>query len=80
MYYVQFHDLAMILLYNKKISTSKLSLIYYKFDSDIFLDIIYCCVDLQYVRQLAQALKYCHSKKVIHRDIKPENLLLGLKV
>lgn len=32
-----------------------------------------------YIRQLAQALKYCHSKKVIHRDIKPENLLLGLK-
>ncbi|KAJ7374778.1 hypothetical protein OS493_005128 [Desmophyllum pertusum] len=32
-----------------------------------------------YIRQLAQALKYCHSLKVIHRDIKPENLLLGLK-
>lgn len=32
-----------------------------------------------YIRQLADALKYCHSKKVIHRDIKPENLLLGLK-
>lgn len=31
-----------------------------------------------YIRQLAEALKYCHSKKVIHRDIKPENLLLGL--
>ena len=29
--------------------------------------------------QLADALKYCHSKKVIHRDIKPENLLLGLR-
>jgi serine/threonine protein kinase len=33
-----------------------------------------------YVRQLAEALKYCHAKHVIHRDIKPENLLLGLKV
>ncbi|XP_043499573.1 aurora kinase C-like [Polistes fuscatus] len=32
-----------------------------------------------YMSQLADALKYCHSKKVIHRDIKPENLLLGLK-
>ncbi|XP_076658298.1 aurora kinase C [Halictus rubicundus] len=32
-----------------------------------------------YVSQLADALKYCHSKKVIHRDIKPENLLLGMK-
>lgn len=32
-----------------------------------------------YMSQLADALKYCHSKKVIHRDIKPENLLLGVK-
>lgn len=32
-----------------------------------------------YISQLADALKYCHSKKVIHRDIKPENLLLGTK-
>lgn len=31
----------------------------------------------KYIQQLANALKYCHSKKVIHRDIKPENLLLG---
>ncbi|XP_071378904.1 aurora kinase C-like [Centroberyx affinis] len=30
-----------------------------------------------YIMELADALKYCHSKKVIHRDIKPENLLLG---
>ena len=34
----------------------------------------------QYIAQLADALKYCHTKKVIHRDIKPENLLIGLKV
>ena len=32
-----------------------------------------------YVAQLADALHYCHSKKVIHRDIKPENLLVNLK-
>ncbi|XP_012280195.1 aurora kinase C [Orussus abietinus] len=32
-----------------------------------------------YIYQLADALQYCHSKKVIHRDIKPENLLLGSK-
>nr|KAF6470774.1 aurora kinase A [Molossus molossus] len=30
-----------------------------------------------YVTELANALSYCHSKRVIHRDIKPENLLLG---
>jgi aurora kinase A len=28
--------------------------------------------------QLADALMYCHARKVIHRDIKPENLLLGI--
>lgn len=32
-----------------------------------------------YIAQIADALKYCHEKKVIHRDIKPENLLIGAK-
>ncbi|XP_067866011.1 aurora kinase B [Heterodontus francisci] len=32
-----------------------------------------------YILELADALHYCHLKKVIHRDIKPENLLLGLR-
>ena len=32
-----------------------------------------------YIKQIAEALKYCHTKHVIHRDIKPENLLIGLK-
>jgi len=31
----------------------------------------------KYCLDLARALNYCHSKRVIHRDIKPENLLLG---
>ncbi|XP_006868323.1 PREDICTED: aurora kinase C [Chrysochloris asiatica] len=31
------------------------------------------------MEELADALIYCHEKKVIHRDIKPENLLLGLR-
>ena len=31
-----------------------------------------------YMAQLADALMYCHARKVIHRDIKPENLLLGV--
>ncbi|KAE9419620.1 hypothetical protein Angca_005084, partial [Angiostrongylus cantonensis] len=33
----------------------------------------------KYVRQLADALSYCHAKRVIHRDIKPENILLDRK-
>jgi aurora kinase A len=32
----------------------------------------------KYIAQIAEALRYCQSKKVIHQDIKPENLLLGL--
>uniref|UniRef100_A0A6U1X1I1 Aurora kinase n=1 Tax=Vannella robusta TaxID=1487602 RepID=A0A6U1X1I1_9EUKA len=30
-----------------------------------------------YMKQLANALHYCHKKHVIHRDIKPENILIG---
>ena len=42
--------------------------------------VAYSIVSLQYVAQLADALRYCHAKKVIHRDIKPENLLISSKV
>lgn len=31
------------------------------------------------VRQLLQAIKYCHSRGVVHRDIKPENILMTRK-
>lgn len=30
-----------------------------------------------YMYQLASALEYCHTKKVVHRDIKPENILVA---
>jgi serine/threonine protein kinase/outer membrane protein assembly factor BamB len=33
---------------------------------------------VSYVKQVAEALQYAHSKRLIHRDVKPENLLLGL--
>ncbi|XP_053320426.1 aurora kinase B [Spea bombifrons] len=32
-----------------------------------------------FIEELADALTYCHERKVIHRDIKPENLLMGYK-
>ncbi|XP_018106317.1 aurora kinase B-A isoform X2 [Xenopus laevis] len=32
-----------------------------------------------FMEELADALHYCHERKVIHRDIKPENLLMGYK-
>jgi serine/threonine protein kinase len=32
---------------------------------------------LEYFQQVAEALAYAHSQKVIHRDIKPNNLLLS---
>eukprot|EP00727_Mastigamoeba_balamuthi_P002503 m51a1_g1225 putative aurora kinase a (328) ;mRNA; f:512704-514080 len=30
----------------------------------------------RYIKQLSDALDYCHKRHVIHRDIKPENLLV----
>ena len=33
----------------------------------------------KYIKSLAGALDYCHTKHVIHRDIKPENLLLDMR-
>lgn len=31
---------------------------------------------IYYSKQVLDALKYCHSKKIAHRDIKPENILI----
>src|SRR5256885_8287045 len=32
---------------------------------------------VSYVKQVADALQYIHTQKLIHRDVKPENMLLG---
>jgi len=28
-----------------------------------------------YIKQILQAVVYCHSNNIVHRDLKPENLL-----
>jgi tetratricopeptide (TPR) repeat protein len=32
---------------------------------------------VSYLKQIASALQYAHSEKLVHRDIKPENMLMG---
>ncbi|CAD8179980.1 unnamed protein product [Paramecium octaurelia] len=30
-----------------------------------------------YIKQILQAVSYCHEKQIVHRDLKPENILLS---
>lgn len=32
-----------------------------------------------YIKQMVEAMLYCHKKNIIHRDIKPENILIGMR-
>jgi predicted ATPase/serine/threonine protein kinase/DNA-binding CsgD family transcriptional regulator len=41
-------------------------------ESRVPLDIV-----VSYVKQMAEALQYIHTQKLIHRDVKPESMLLG---
>src|SRR5437899_4964754 len=34
---------------------------------------------VSYIKQVADALQYIHTQKLIHRDVKPESMLLGQK-
>ena len=34
---------------------------------------------LPYVKQVASALQYAHTRNIIHRDVKPANMLIGLQ-
>src|SRR5437899_1453672 len=40
--------------------------------SRVPLDIV-----VSYVKQVAEALQYIHTQKLIHRDVKPESMVLG---
>lgn len=51
----------------------------YRFQLKVHPCLTPCHWPSQIMEELADALIYCHGKKVIHRDIKPENLLLGLQ-
>ena len=35
------------------------------------------CVYSHYMRQILEALKYCHSKNIVHGDLRPHHLLLA---
>lgn len=35
-----------------------------------------CPLVKHYMHQILEAVKYCHSKRILHRDIKPQNILI----
>jgi len=35
------------------------------------------CVYSHYMKQILEALKYCHSKNIVHGDLRPHHLLLA---
>ena len=37
------------------------------------------CVCSHYMRQILEALRYCHTNGIVHRDLKPHCVLLASK-
>jgi len=39
--------------------------------------VVILCLYSHYMRQVLEALRYCHSKNIVHGDLRPHYLLLA---
>eukprot|EP01063_Lacrimia_lanifica_P014156 TRINITY_DN207_c0_g5_i1.p1 TRINITY_DN207_c0_g5~~TRINITY_DN207_c0_g5_i1.p1 ORF type:complete len:314 (+),score=143.30 TRINITY_DN207_c0_g5_i1:56-997(+) len=73
---------SIVKLHTVDLNEKKLTLVFEYLDMDLknFLDANRGKVTLDQVRsfmkQLLQAISYCHNRNVLHRDLKPQNLLI----
>ena len=42
---------------------------------------VHCCLSCcsHYLRQIAEAVRYCHSNNIVHRNLSPQCILLASK-